>query len=170
MIPTHYPVLYREVLDYLKPEEGQTIYFDGTLGEGGHAYKMLEQYPNLCLVGVDADSVMLERAKERLLPFANRCTFLNEWNDNVLQNYPQELLPPHIMLFDLGISVYHYEKTGRGFSFLRDERLDMRLDKNQEFDAYAVVNGYSAKALQDIFSSLAQERYSRRSCTITKGY
>lgn len=162
MILTHYPVLYREVVTYLKPQEGQTIYFDGTLGEGGHAYNMLEHYPALHLVGTDADEVMLERAKGRLRPFSNRATFLLGWNDTILENYSLELGRPDLMLFDLGISIYHYEKTGRGFSFLKDERLDMRLDQNQTLDAYAIVNGYSQAALQKIFSSYGEEPFSGR--------
>lgn len=158
----HYPVLYREVLAYLAPEKEGSLFFDGTLGEGGHSYEMLKHYSDLKLVGVDADEVMLERARGRLSAFQTRVQLFHAWNDQFLADYPKDFPRPDIMLFDLGISVYHYEKTGRGFSFLRDERLDMRLDPTQEQDAYYVVNSYSQEALQAIFSKWGEEKYSGR--------
>ncbi len=162
MTPIHYSVLYREVLEFLAPEKEDSLFLDGTLGEGGHSLRMLEKYPTLKQIGLDADPVMLERARQRLIEYASRVDLRNVWFNQFLADYPAELKRPDRMLFDLGISVYHYEGTGRGFSFRKDEKLDMRLNPNLGLSAYEVVNDYSQKDLQDIFSLYGEEKYSGR--------
>lgn len=162
MIPIHYSVLYREVLEYLAPDKKDSLLLDGTLGEGGHSFRMLEAYSDLNLVGLDADPVMLERASQRLKSFGDRIDLRNVWFNQFLADYPKDLLRPDRMLFDLGISVYHYEKTGRGFSFRKDERLDMRISPELELSAYEVVNFYSQERLQQIFSEYGEEKFSGR--------
>lgn len=162
MTPIHYSVLYREVLEYLAPEDGEALFLDGTLGEGGHSLRMLQQFSGLRLLGLDADPVMLARAGERLSGFADRIDLRNCWFNQFLADYPRDLPRPDIMLFDLGISVYHYEGTGRGFSFRKDERLDMRLDPDLEQSAYEVVNEYPQQELQRIFSEYGEEKFSGR--------
>lgn len=123
---------------------------------------MLEAYPALRLIGVDADAVMLERARERLKPFRERAELRNAWFDELLTDYPPDLPRPDRMLFDLGISTYHYNGTGRGFSFRKDEKPDMRLNPELTLSAYEVINGYSQAELQSLFSRYGEEPYSGR--------
>ena len=162
MDPIHYSVLYREVLKWLSPEKEKSVFLDGTLGEGGHSFRMLETFSDISLIGLDADVQMLGRARQRLEPFEGRTLLLNRWFNNLFADYPQDLPRPDLMLFDLGISVYHYEQTGRGFSFRKDEKLDMRLDPNLHLSAFEVVNDYSQKQLVEIFSKYGEEKFSGR--------
>lgn len=164
MQPVHFPVLYKEVLDHLVPAGESPLMVDCTLGEGGHSELFLERYKNLSLIGLDADSEIQSRAGERLAMFSDRVTFVNIRFDDFWQNYNGPDVD--LILFDLGISIFHYEMSFRGFSFLKDERLDMRLDKNDSLSAFEVVNYYDEKHLADIIFKYGEERYSRR---ISKG-
>ena len=120
----HTPVLLQECLHYLSPEgepfSEKPFMIDSTLGEGGHSNAFLAKFANLRVMGLDADSSIQSRAKERLACYGDRMQFFNGWFNDFYENYPAELPAPDLILFDLGISVYHYEKSGRGFSFMRD--------------------------------------------------
>ena len=133
----HTPVLLNECLSYLSPVgepfESSALMVDSTLGEGGHSEAFLSAYPGLSVIGLDADSTIQSRAKERLARFssAGRMNFFNGWFNDFYGRYGEHDditggRRPDIILFDLGISVYHYERSGRGFSFRHDEPLDMR--------------------------------------------
>ena len=130
----HTPVLLNECLHWLSPEgesyENNAFMIDSTTGEGGHSYNFLSKYPSLSILGLDADAVIQQKAKERLRPFGQRMQFYNGWFQDFYANYPEEYRKPDLILFDLGISVFHYEKSKRGFSFRYDEELDMRLNVN----------------------------------------
>ena len=123
----HTPVLLQECLDYLSPVgeayENDALMIDSTLGEGGHTFNFLSKYPNLTVIGVDADKNIQAKARERLSQFGERIHFYNGWFDDFYNNYPSEYEKPNLILFDLGISVYHYEESERGFSFRYDEKL-----------------------------------------------
>lgn len=161
----HTPVLLNECLSFLSPEgeeyENHCLMIDSTMGEGGHSYNFLKKYPSLNLVGLDADSMIQQRAKERLSEFSSRVKFYNIWSKDFYSNYPQELEKPSIILFDLGISVFHYEKSGRGFSFRNDEPLDMRLSSSGT-SAADLVNDLNEKELADLIYLYGEERFSRR--------
>lgn len=162
----HTPVLLRECLDFLspvgEPYEKNAFMIDSTLGEGGHTNAFLSKYPELKICGVDADSVIQQRAKERLSCFGDRIRFFNGWFNDFYSSYPAEMPKPDLILFDLGISVFHYEKSNRGFSFRYDETLDMRLNENGTVSAFDIVNSYSEKNLADLIFLYGEEKLSRR--------
>ena len=162
----HTPVLLRECLDFLspvgEPYEKNAFMIDSTLGEGGHTNAFLSKYPELKICGVDADSVIQQRAKERLSCFGDRIRFFNGWFNDFYSSYPAEMPKPDLILFDLGISVFHYEKSNRGFSFRYDETPDMRLNENGTLSAFDIVNSYSEKDLADLIFLYGEEKLSRR--------
>lgn len=162
----HTPVLLRECLDFLspvgEPYEKNAFMIDSTLGEGGHTNAFLSKYSELKICGVDADSVIQQRAKERLSCFGDRIRFFNGWFNDFYSSYPAEMPKPDLILFDLGISVFHYEKSNRGFSFRYDETLDMRLNENGTVSAFDIVNSYSEKDLADLIFLYGEEKLSRR--------
>mgnify|MGYP002626143308 FL=1 len=135
---------------------------DSTLGEGGHTEAFLSKYPKLSVIGLDADSNIQKKAKERLAIFGNRVQFRNTWFNDFYENYPKDEKRPDIILFDLGISVFHYERSGRGFSFRYNEALDMRLNSESEISAADIVNRYDEKNLADLIYLYGEERYSRK--------
>lgn len=162
----HTPVLLNECLTLLSPEgeafEKNALMIDSTLGEGGHTYNFLSKYKNLSVIGLDADSVIQKKAKERLSEFGDRVHFYNGWFNDFYSDYPEEYKHPDIILFDLGISVFHYEKSQRGFSFRYDEKLDMRLNSNSEKSAADLVNELPEEKLADLIYLYGEEKLSRR--------
>lgn len=162
----HTPVLLNECLSLLspvgEPYENHCLMIDSTLGEGGHTYNFLSRFPELSVVGLDADSAIQARAKERLSQFGERIHFYNGWFNDFYQNYPSEYDKPDIILFDLGISVFHYERAQRGFSFRYDEKLDMRLNSNSDTSAADLVNDLPEEKLADLIYLYGEEKLSRR--------
>lgn len=162
----HTPVLLNECLDYLSPIgesfEKNALMIDSTLGEGGHSFNFLSKFENLKIVGLDADKVIQAKARERLACFGQRMNFFNGWFNDFYANYPSEYEKPDLVLFDLGISVFHYEKSDRGFSFRYDEKLDMRLNAESEKSAADLVNELSETELADMIYLYGEEKLSRR--------
>ncbi len=162
----HTPVLLEECLSFLCPGdavEGSGLFMvDATIGEGGHVEAFLRRFPGLSVAGVDADADILERARLRLSEFAGRVLFFNQWSDAFFSEYPEELPQPDIIFMDLGISLFHYEVSGRGFSFRAGEPLDMRLDLSLPKTAADIVNATSERDLADIIFRYGEERYSRQ--------
>lgn len=157
----HYPVMYREVLDNLvtTDEEGR-ILIDCTTGEGGHTALFLQKYQNLKVIGLDRDSTIQQKAIERFKEYGERFTPVNTWFDQFLEGRQSE--SADLILFDLGISIFHYEASHRGFSFRDEESLDMRLDVNQRLSAKTIVNEYDEVELANVIYKYGEERYSRR--------
>ena len=149
-----------EVLSFLNPGEKEALMVDCTLGEGGHTSLFLQRYPNLKIIGLDRDSRIMEKAKNRMAPYGDRFEAKNIWFDQFWKNYEGPAVD--FILFDLGISVFHYEESGRGFSFKREEKLDMRLNINEGLDASDVVNDYDETSLANLIYNYGEERYSRR--------
>ena len=149
-----------EVLSFLDPGEREALMVDCTLGEGGHTSLFLQRYPNLRIIGLDRDSRIMEKAKTRMAPYGDRFQAMNIWFDQFWKSYEGPKVD--YILFDLGISVFHYEESGRGFSFKRQEKLDMRLNIDGEFDASDVVNDYDETVLANLIFNYGEERYSRR--------
>jgi 16S rRNA (cytosine1402-N4)-methyltransferase len=157
----HTPVLLKAVLDTLVPRSERPFMLDGTLGEGGHAEAFLSRYPSLRLLGLDADPEILKTSRERLSRFGDRVAIENVFSFDYLETYPNDLPQPDLMLFDLGISMFHYEKSGRGFAFRTDEPLDMRISPSLPRTAADIVNESAESALADLIFQNGEERYSR---------
>ena len=158
---THYSVMKEEVVSFLKPDKPGQLLVDATTGEGGHSEWFLKNYPDLNLVCLDADIDIMNIAKKRLESYEDQVVFYNEWFNIFFKNYPETLERPDRILFDLGISSFHYEKAERGFSFRSNEKLDMRLEKELEISAADIVNDYPQKELAKIIFEYGEERYSR---------
>ncbi|MDH4358832.1 MAG: 16S rRNA (cytosine(1402)-N(4))-methyltransferase RsmH [Candidatus Berkelbacteria bacterium] len=157
----HVPVLLKEVLEYLNPQEGNTV-IDATFGFGGHSEKILKRIGKKgLLIAVEKDREVLEKARSRFK--AENIIFVNEDFRNlgsILEK--NKIKKADRILFDLGISSYHFDLSGRGFSFSKDEPLDMRIDKSKGATAADLVSGLTKRELADLFFQLADERHSRR--------
>ena len=162
----HTPVLLQECLEYLSPAgetfEKNALMIDSTLGEGGHSNAFLSKFPGLHIIGLDADKTIQARARERLSVYGNRMNFFNGWFNDFYENYDLSGERPDLILFDLGISVYHYEKSGRGFSFRYDEPLDMRLNASEGKSAADIVNTWKEEELANMIYLYSDEKMSRR--------
>ncbi len=157
----HYPVMHDEVLENLTlPRDRETTLIDCTTGEGGHTKMMLDSYPLLTVIGLDRDKEIQKKAIERMREYGGRFCPVNTWFNDYLSERESE--SADAILFDLGISIFHYEESERGFSLRKDEPLDMRLDTSQSLSAGTVVNEYSEEALADTIYKYGEERYSRR--------
>ncbi len=157
----HYPVLYKEILSFFKDLKGKYI-IDATLGGGGHTYLLLKNLPDKTIIGIDKDEEAIERASQRLKEFKNRfipvkASFKDI--DKVLDNLSIQKVSG--FLFDLGVSMFQL-KTERGFSFKRDEFLDMRMDTSQHLRAYDVVNTYPKPMLEKILKEYGEERFYKK--------
>ncbi|CEM60807.1 16S rRNA (cytosine(1402)-N(4))-methyltransferase [Treponema phagedenis] len=158
----HKSVLLQECLSLLKPASEDTLFVDGTLGEGGHTEAFLKTYPQLSAIGIDADPTIQAKAKLRLQPFASRVQYFSGWSDDFFKNYSTEYPKPNIILFDLGISMFHYIESGRGFSFQAEEPLDMRINPATSLSAAEIINTYKEEELASIFYTYGEERFSRK--------
>lgn len=141
-------------------QDRQYKMIDCTLGEGGHSNLMLNKYSNVFITGIDRDKNIMQKALNRNKDFGPRFRAVNHWFDEYLKDCP--LCSVDYILFDLGISIFHYEESNRGFSFQRDENLDMRLNTEASLSAYDVVNSYSKEELANVIYEFGEERYSRR--------
>jgi 16S rRNA (cytosine1402-N4)-methyltransferase len=158
----HVPVLLDAVLGNSALEAGG-LAVDATTGEGGHSEALLTRFPGVRLICLDADTTIQAKARQRLQGFGTRVEFVNAWFDEWFEQRALEKAErPVFILMDLGISVFHYVESGRGFSFQVDESLDMRLSPSEEGSAADLVNDWSEKALADLIYGLGEETYSRR--------
>ena len=158
----HKSVLAKEVLNLLQPNSEDALLIDGTMGEGGHSLIFLNAFSGLKVVGLDADSEIQAVAKVRLSSFDNRVSYYNAWSDEFFQNYPTDLLKPDLILFDLGISMYHYTKSKKGFSFSADDDIDMRLSPSLPLSAYDIVNSFSLEQIKTILKDYGEERFAHQ--------
>ena len=157
----HVPVLLNECIECLNIKEGG-IYVDGTLGGGGHSSCVLKRLNNTGkLIGIDRDSEALAHTSERLKEYSNVIYVKDNHENikNILLNLGIDKVDG--ILLDLGVSSYQLDEPSRGFSYMHDAPLDMRMNKDQEFTAYDVVNKYSEERLAEIFFEYGEEKYSR---------
>jgi len=162
MAISHQPVMVDEVIQYLITiPEG--IYVDGTVGTGGHSLEICKRIAHkgevICL-DIDRSSILL--AKERLSVFGDRIKILKESYvaiDKVLKKIGIDKV--NGILLDLGMSSYQLESSGRGFSFIKDEPLDMRMDEDRGAAASELVNTLSMERLQELLWVYAQERWAK---------
>ena len=164
--PIHRPVLLNEVLEILNPQPGET-HIDATVNGGGHARAILARIaPSGTLFGIDRDCELVDAARERVREDAKQNTVILACG-----NYRtmQEIAAQHGLsgvdgiLFDLGFSSHHIERSGRGFSFLKEEPLDMRYNPGENrMTAEEIVNRWPEDTLADIFSRYGEERFAPR--------
>ena len=157
----HKSVLLNESINGLniKPDG---IYVDGTLGGAGHSIEILKKLKNGLLIGIDRDEDALSAAKEKLKDFKN-VKYIHGNHDDI-KEILEELGIPKVdgILLDLGVSSYQLDEKNRGFSYMHDARLDMRMDKSQRLDAEYVVNNYKEEDLAKIIYEYGEEKFSRR--------
>jgi 16S rRNA (cytosine1402-N4)-methyltransferase len=164
----HTPVMLEEVLSFLVPRRDDELMLDCTLGEGGHAEAFLARYPSLRYVGLDADPSIQAKARERLAPFGDRMSFRLGYFDELLENWDELGLGegsasrPSLVLFDLGISMYHFAESGRGFGYAKDEALDMRLSPEAPRGAAELLASEREEEIARILFEYGEERLSRR--------
>lgn len=158
----HVSVLFRESIDALmiKPEG---IYVDGTLGGGGHSEGILSCCDSTRLIGIDRDQEAIRAAADRLGKFGDRVTLVNR-NFCEIKSILSELNINKIdgAVLDLGVSSYQLDNAERGFSYMHDAALDMRMNQNDKKSAYDVINSYSCEELTRIFYEYGEEKWSKR--------
>jgi len=154
----HIPVLLREAIDQLAPKV-HGVYVDGTLGGGGHAAEILERSaPDGVLIGLDQDADAVERCRKRLAPYGGR-VLLQQKNFRDLPVVLEELGYDAVdgILLDLGVSWFHLKTPERGFSFMMDGPLDMRMDRSGTQTAADLVNTLSRDELARILREYGEE-------------
>ncbi len=159
----HIPVMLSEVVDYLNCQPGKT-YLDGTIGGTGHTSAILNRiHPGGCLIGIDQDLDAIENAKTALQR-AKAETHLFHGNYSQFPEFLAQLnvLAVDGMLLDLGVSLHQLESSGRGFSFRREEPLDMRMDTRSGTRAEALVNSLDEKKLAHLFKTYGEERWAKQ--------
>jgi 16S rRNA (cytosine1402-N4)-methyltransferase len=159
----HTPVLLQEVLSHLLTARNG-CYVDGTLGGGGHAEAMLEQLDRFgTVIGIDLDDDAIETASKRLARFGDRAVVKKENFKNIKFVLSQcGINAIQGVLLDLGVSSFQLDEPSKGFSFMTDAPLDMRMDRHQQLDGKYVVNQYDEKLLADILWKYGEEKNSRR--------
>ena len=158
----HISVLLNECIENLNIKPGGT-YVDGTLGMGGHSLEIARRLTTGRLIAIDRDETAIVRSKERLAPWNDRITFVHgNFRDlgGILDSLGIETADG--MLFDLGVSSPQLDEGERGFSYMADAPLDMRMDRTDALTAYEVVNGWSEGELTRILRDYGEERYASR--------
>jgi len=161
----HTPVLMEEVIALLAPGKEETLLVDATLGEGGHAAAFLSRFSGLSVIGLDADDEIMQRARRRLNGFISggRIRCYREWFDDFFASYAGRFdRGPDRILMDLGISMFHYRGSGRGFSFRSEEPLDMRINGSSGRTAAAIVNRTPETELRRLIAEYGEERMAGR--------
>lgn len=158
----HKSVLKNEVLEYLNPRANEN-FVDCTVGVGGHALSILEKIkPDGKLLGIDLDENIIDSLKKRKL--TERLILVNDNFHNIEKIIKKKSFKKVSgILFDLGMSSHHIEESERGFTFQKDEVLDMRYRKDEErLTAAEIINSYSQKDLEYILKEYGEERFPRR--------
>lgn len=154
----HKSVLLNEVIEYLNVSEGK-VFIDATVGYAGHSGEILRKLNKKgFLFAFDQDDEAIKYSQDKLSKISNNFKIIKS-NFVNMKDYIDE----HVdgILFDLGVSSPQLDEEERGFSFHKDARLDMRMDKNNPLDAYKVVNEYSYEKLVDILFRFGEEKYAK---------
>ena len=158
----HKPVMLEQCINGLNIKK-DGIYVDGTLGGAGHSKEILRRLSNKgLLIGIDRDEDALNAAKENLKEFQN-VIYVHNNHDNI-KEILEELKIDNVdgILLDLGVSSYQLDERNRGFSYLGENELDMRMDKSQKLTAKDVVNEYKEEDLANVIYEYGEERFSRQ--------
>lgn len=159
---SHKPVLLNECIEGLNIKK-DGIYVDGTLGGAGHSKKILENLSEKgMLIGIDRDDEALNAAHEKLKEYQN-VKYIHGNHDNIKQIL-EEINIDSVdgILLDLGVSSYQLDEKSRGFSYMENASLDMRMDLSQELTAEYVLNNYKEEELADIIFTYGEEKFARK--------
>jgi len=158
----HVSVLLKECIEGLNIKPNG-IYVDGTLGGGGHSFKILQLLENGKLIGIDQDTDALKAATERLKIFEDKFIPVHR-NFSDIETVLDELGIKKIdgLLLDLGVSSFQLDEAERGFSYMNDGKLDMRMNQSDTFTAYDIVNTYSERKLTSIINEYGEENWANR--------
>jgi len=156
----HVPVLLKEVIDYLNPQANRN-FIDATAGEGGHGLAILKKNgPNGKLLGIEINSGVYEGLKEKMAEMAKRVVLVNDSYINLEKIVKRnDFKPIHGILFDLGMCSWHLDTSGKGFSYLKDEPLDMRFDTKNDLTAAEIINTWDIKKIEEILREFGEEKY-----------
>ena len=158
----HVPVLYDEVMEALNVR-ADGIYVDGTVGGGGHSSGICERLSeNGTLIAVDRDTAALSAAEERLKPYQCTKKFIHANYSDVDEIASSADSKVHGILLDLGVSSFQLDTAERGFSYMQDAPMDMRMNEDDALTAYDVVNNYSEKELTRIIREYGEENWASR--------
>ncbi len=158
----HVSVMFREVIDSLAIKKNG-IYADGTLGGGGHTAGILSACDSATVIGIDRDTDAIGAAKKRLEEFGDRFIAVHNNFSNVKQVMSElGILGIDGAVLDLGVSSYQLDEASRGFSYIHDAPLDMRMNRMEGISAAEVINTYSPQSLTEIFYSYGEEKWSKR--------
>lgn len=160
---SHVSVLLFECIEALNIRDGYT-YVDCTTGGGGHSLEIAKRLgPNSRLICFDRDKDAIAAAKERLKDYLDKITFVNEnfsSLDKIIKEYNIDNLGG--VLADLGCSSYQFDTPERGFSYMHDAKLDMRMDSDSPLSAYEIVNEYTEQRLKEVIYDYGEERFAPR--------
>ena len=159
----HISVMLNETVDALKVQP-HGIYLDCTLGGGGHSLKIGEQLSaDGVLIGIDRDEDAINAAREKLSNLTCKVEVVHgnfSETDKILDSLNVDKIDG--VIFDLGVSSHQIDTAERGFSYMHNAPLDMRMDRTKNFSAFDVINNYSEETLVKIFSEYGEERFSKR--------
>lgn len=162
MTRAHVPVLAAEVIDLTAPENGETV-VDCTFGGGGHARLLAERVsPDGTVIGIDRDPAAHSRFEDFAAEARCETRFIHEDFSNALAELADEELGADVILLDLGVSSFQIDSLDRGFSYVYDAPLDMRMDPHQDFNAADLINAWDERRLSNIFDRYGEERYARQ--------
>lgn len=159
---SHISVLFDESISALEVCENG-LYADGTLGGGGHSEGILMQNDSCRLIGIDQDTDAITAASARLSRFGDRVRVVNSnfsQIKDVLKSLGEDKIDGAVL--DLGVSSFQLDNAERGFSYMKDAPLDMRMNKNADFNAYKLINEYSEEELSRVFFEYGEEKWSKR--------
>ena len=159
----HTSVLKKEVIEYLNPKANEN-FIDGTAGEGGHDLLILEKNsPNGMVLMIDWDINQIGNAKKNISRFKDRVLLVNDSYVNIDDIVEKNNFKPvNGIMIDLGYSSWQIEESKKGFSFNRDEILDMRYDDKNVLTAEKIVNDYSEKELENILHNFGEEKFAKK--------
>lgn len=161
MTEAHVPVLAREVIDLTAAANGETV-VDCTFGGGGHARLLAERVsPDGTVIGIDRDPAAHSRFEDFAAEADCATRFIHEDFSAALAELAGEQLGADVILLDLGVSSFQIDSLERGFSYVYDAPLDMRMDPQQDFNATDLINAWDEQRLSNIFDRYGEERYAR---------
>ena len=161
----HIPVLVDKVIEFMIKKDSRQLIIDATAGEGGHLEKMIESSNiNSYFIGIEWDVDLVKKLKDKFKPLSKRVEIIQgnfkEVLSKFLISYKEKV---NGILFDLGLNMFHIKECGRGFTFMKDEPLDMRYSQeDNDITAYKIVNYFNFNELVEIFRKYGEEFHSKK--------